>query len=101
MRDDVLLFTSSYPVQYLFKEAGPKQRLKDVSGTPRTLDLPLVGPRATVNVLHKYLGPSAHHLFQILPTEFGKTMCVPSHYAIKGHLDGSHRKILPQSPLKC
>jgi hypothetical protein len=31
VRDDVLLFTSSHPVQYLFKEAGPKQRLKDVA----------------------------------------------------------------------
>src|SRR5258707_14342749 len=86
MGDDVLLFTSSYPVQYRFKEAGPKQCLKDVSGIPRTLDLPLVGSRATVNVLHKYLGPSAHHFPLISPAEFGKTMCIPRHYAIKRQL---------------
>jgi hypothetical protein len=61
MRDDVLLFKSSCPMQYLFKEAGAKQSLKELAGIPRTLDLPFVGSRATVNVLHKYLGPSAHH----------------------------------------
>jgi hypothetical protein len=86
MCDDVLLFKTFYPVQYLFKEAGPKQRLKDVSGIPRTLDLPLVGSRATVNVLRKYLGPSAHHFPLISPTEFGKTMCIPRHVAIKRQL---------------
>jgi hypothetical protein len=39
--------------------------------------------RATVNVLCKYLGPSAHHFLLISPTELGKTMCILGHYAIK------------------